>query len=339
MPDSGHLQEEEAYYANRHHYSKHDPALPLYTAEDGERALNLFQAVKPNHPETIFKNCTVTFLPAGHIIGASIVKIIYDNETIIFSGDLGRMHDAVMRAPTFVESTDYLIVESTYGDRLHEHEDPETSLEKIINETTKRGGTILVPAFAVGRAQALLYYLAHLKKMKKIPNVPIFLDSPMAINATGIFCAHCDEHHLSHDECSLLGVITTYVNTVDESKKLNELKMPAIIISASGMLTGGRVLHHFSRLATDEKNTILLTGYQAGGTRGALLLNGEKMIRVFGQEIEVRAQIASLMSLSAHADAGEILMWLSHFKHPPKKTFITHGEPQAAVSASGLRFG
>lgn len=332
LPDSGYLQEEEAKWANKYGSSKHHPALPLYTQEEAIHSLDYFSIVDFNKPIQIEDIFTIEFHHAGHILGASMVSIKSDSTSILFSGDLGRPHDPIMCAPDIIEETDYLVLESTYGDKLHGKESPEEKLAEIINETAKRGGSVIIPAFAVGRAQSLLYYLYQLKQKNLIPSLPIFLDSPMAINATEILCRYEHEVRQSKEECHNFCNVATYVRTIQESQKIDSMNMPAIIISASGMATGGRILHHLKAYAPNHRNTILLSGYQAGGTRGDRIEKGEKLIKIYGQMVPIKAQVASLPNLSAHADYQEILDWLSHFKKPPKKVFLTHGEPHSTVS-------
>ncbi|HAT8564396.1 TPA: MBL fold metallo-hydrolase [Legionella pneumophila] len=330
LPDSGHLQEEEARIANQYGYSKHRPALPLYTVSDAEIALKQFKTKSFDTDFQLFDEVTVQFLRAGHIIGSSFIHINYHNTSILFTGDMGRTHDSVMQEPSIIEKMDYLVIESTYGNRLHDNEDPKVLIKEIINKTVHRGGSVIIPAFAVARAQNLLYYISLLKKEKSIPDVPVYLDSPMAINATHIMCQHKEDHRLSESECTDLCNTATYTRTPEESKDLDKNTYPKIIISASGMATGGRILFHLKTYASDPKNTILFAGYQAGGTRGARMVNGEQEIKIHGQMIPVRAHIEVLSNLSAHADYEEMLHWLSHFRKPPKKIFITHGEPEAA---------
>lgn len=241
-----------------------------------------------------------------------------------------------MKPPTIVKEIDYLVLESTYGNRLHEKVHPKDLLKEVINKTIQRGGTIVIPAFAVGRTQSLLYYILLLKKEKSIPNIPIYLDSPMAINATDILCKYNDEHYLSEETCAELSDNVTYTRKADESKELDLDPQPKIIISASGMATGGRILFHLKTYAGDPKNTILFSGYQADGTRGADMLNGKKEIKIHGELVPIRAELASLSNASAHADCEETLQWLSHFRKPPIKTFITHGEPKAAMALKNM---
>lgn len=329
--DSGYLQEEEARLANKYGYSKHHPALPLYTKDDAEIALKQFKTVDFDKPFTIADQSTISFHRAGHILGSAFVQFDVEGTRVLFTGDMGRLKDPVMKPPATIQSTDYLIIESTYGNRLHEKEDIQTHIAKIVNETAKRGGTILIPAFAVGRAQNMLYYLSQLKEAGRIPNIPVYLDSPMAINATELLCKYSSEHQLSKSDCHLACNIATYVRTPDESKAIDQQPMPKIIISASGMMTGGRILHHLKVFAPDAKNTILMTGYQAGGTRGAKMLAGEKETKIHGQMIPVKAQVEYLTNTSAHADYEEIITWLKRFQHAPKKVFITHGEQAGAL--------
>lgn len=330
LPDSGYLQEEEANLANRHGYSKHKPALPLYTQHDAQHAMQYFKPIEYHEKLLLNNQLSVRFLPAGHIIGASIIEITYKGSTIVFSGDLGRPHDVIMKPPTLIKSANYLVVESTYGNRLHEKESPSVKLAAIIKKTVARGGSIIIPSFAVGRAQSLLYLLSQLKKEGKIPNVPVFLDSPMAIKATDIFNANKQDHHLSPSQVSEFNEIATYVNTVEESKKIDNYFYPVIIISASGMVTGGRILHHIKLFANDPRNTILFAGFQAPGTRGDRIMQGEKLIKIHGTMVPIEAEIAMLDNISAHADYNEMLHWLSHIENSPKKVFITHGDLVAA---------
>ncbi|EHL30716.1 MBL fold metallo-hydrolase RNA specificity domain-containing protein [Legionella drancourtii] len=332
LTDSGHLQEEEARTANKYGYSKHKTALPLYTVNDAEIALKQF---KPKPFDTVFQlfdDVSVQFTRAGHIIGSAFIRFNFPNNSILFTGDMGRTHDSVMQDPSIIEEVDYLVIESTYGNRLHDKEDPKVLLKEIINKTVKRGGSVIIPAFAVARAQLLLYYISLLKKENSIPDIPVYLDSPMAINASHIMCKHKEDHRLSEQECMDLCNTATYTRTPEESKSLDNNSFPKIIISASGMATGGRILFHLKTYAPDPKNTILFAGYQAGGTRGARMVKGEEEVKIHGQMVPIRAQVESLSNLSAHADYEEILHWLSHFRKPPKKVFITHGEPEAANS-------
>lgn len=330
LPDSGHLQEEEAEYANRHKFSRHTPALPLYTREDAERSLARFVPVDFARDIDLGGGLTLHLLPAGHMLGSSFVRLRYDGKTLLFTGDLGRPNDLIMVAPTVVNRVDYLVVESTYGDRRHDPADPRQRLAEIICRTVKRGGAVIVPAFAVGRAQTLMYLIHLLKESNAIPDLPVFLNSPMAVDATRIYHNHRGEHRLTPAQCDSMCAAAKIVNSVEESKALNARQGPMILISASGMATGGRVIHHLKAFAPDPNNTILFVGFQAGGTRGAAMLNGAETIKIHGQYVPVRAEVASIDNLSAHADYAEILAWLEHFESPPHRTFVTHGEPKAA---------
>ena len=330
LPDSGFLQEKDAEFANKHAFSKHKPALPLYTQKDAERAMRSFQSVPFAKEHQMKEGVKVIFHPAGHILGAAIVDMQIAGLRIVFSGDLGRPNSTTMLDPTPMAQADYLVVESTYGDRAHNGDDPEEALAQVINRTCARGGTVLIPSFAVGRAQTLLYHLQRLSEANRIPRIPIFLDSPMAIDASELFCENSRDHKLSAEQCRKLSAVAHYVHEAEESKTLNADHTPKVIISASGMATGGRVLHHLRHLVTDARNTILFAGFQAGGTRGAALVGGVDQIKIHGQYLPVRAEIDNLEMLSAHADADEIMGWLKQFKSPPRQTFITHGEPAAA---------
>lgn len=332
LPDSGHLQEEDAFYANRHGFSKHHPALPLYTEEDARRALKL---LRPQEFGTSFEpipGVKVRFAPAGHILGAASVHVAWDTTSILFSGDLGRNEDILMLPPAEPESADHVVIESTYGDREHEASDPAGVLAEVVSRTAARGGVVVVPAFAVGRAQALLHVLSELKLARRIPDLPVFLNSPMATDATAIYHKFRAHHRLSREECDRMCHVARIVNSVEESRKLNDLRVPAVIISASGMATGGRVVHHLKAFAPDRRNTILLAGYQAAGTRGAALAGGAREIKIHGEYVPVRAEVVSLGSMSAHADRGELLGWLGQFRRPPQRIFVTHGEPVASDS-------
>lgn len=331
LPDSGRLQEEEADFANRHRISKHQPALPLYTEADALAALERFEPQPFDTDFSPLPGFIARLLPAGHILGAAMVRLSHADGTILFSGDLGRPHDALMRAPASVADADWLVVESTYGNRQHETSDPFERLAAVIRRTVARGGVLVIPSFAVGRAQELLYGIDRLKRSGAIAaDLPVYLNSPMAADVTALYRQHQGEHRLDAQQCAALGTVAHIVNTVEESKRLNERHGPMIIIAGSGMATGGRVVHHLKAFAGDPANTILLVGFQAGGTRGAALLDGATSIRIHGQYVAVRAEVCSIDNLSAHADAAEILDWMSHFRRPPQETFVTHGEPAAA---------
>ncbi len=330
LPDCGHLLEEEAEYNNRHGTSKHQPALPLYTRDDAVRCLKLFKPVKHEGDWVAAPGLQGRFWPSGHMPGSSFGRIDDGHRSILFSGDIGRPHDLVLKPPVTPEAADYLVVESTYGDRAHLDSDPLTVLADVINRTAARGGVVVIPAFAVGRAQSLLYCIHLLKSRGLIHHLPVYLNSPMAANATQVYMKYPQQLRLSANECTEVASTAHIVETADESRLLNARKGPMVIIAASGMATGGRVVHHLQAFAPDKRNTILLAGFQAGGTRGAALAGGAKVLRIFGEEVPVRAEVAQLDHLSAHADADEILAWLGTFSRPPKTTFITHGEPPAA---------
>lgn len=330
LPDSGHLMEADAKFANKYGYSKHKPALPLYDQEDAQRALGSFSTRPFGEAFPVVDGCTALFRGAGHILGASTVELNCLGTRVVFSGDLGRYDDATMLAPLPVPRADYLVVESTYGNRLHDRTPPEEALEEAIERTVRRGGSVIIPSFAVGRAQSLLYHLSQIRKRGRLTTVPIFLDSPMAQNASDIFCEHGEQRRLTDEQCREACAIATYTRNVEESKQIDRDTMPKIIISASGMATGGRVLHHLKRYAPDRRNMILLAGFQAGGTRGAALKAGAQEIKIHGQYIPVRAEVASLDMLSAHADRDELLRWLGGFEEAPRRTFVTHGEPDAS---------
>lgn len=330
LPDSGHLQEKDAEFANRHGFSKHRPALPLYTQKDAEAALESFKPIDFNKQQSLASNVHLRFLPAGHILGAAIVELVANETKIVFSGDIGRPSSPTMLDPTPLKQADYLLIESTYGNRKHDPRDPEDALADVIVRTVGRGGTVLIPAFAVGRAQTIMFHLHRLKLANRIPDVPIFLDSPMAVNVTDLLCKYLPYHKLTAEECRLTCDVARYVREAEQSKALDGDPVPKIIISASGMATGGRIVHHLKYYASDRKNTVLFAGFQAGGTRGAAMTAGAESVKIHGQYVPVRAEIANLDMLSAHADADELLGWLRHFKAPPKTTFITHGEPDAA---------
>lgn len=333
LPDSGYLQEEDARYANKKRFSKHKPAQPLYTQEDAEACLDALHPVPFNQPVLINERISVSFRPAGHILGAASIHIDLDGRTLVFSGDVGRFSDPVMNPPAPLGEPDYLVMESTYGNRLHDAVPPLSTLSDVVNRTIQRGGILMVPAFAVGRAQTLLHLLAGLRQDDAIADVPVFLNSPMAINATGIFCEHADEHRLSPDQCRAMCDLATYVNSAKQSRHLNTRDGPMIVISASGMATGGRILHHFKAWLGDPRNTVLFTGFQAAGTRGAAMVAGSKMVTVHGQQSVVKAEIAQLDSLSAHADADELIQWVAPLKDaPPRNLFITHGEASASAA-------
>jgi metallo-beta-lactamase family protein len=328
--DSGRLQEEEAEFANRHGFSKHTPALPLYTEKDAERALKLLRPVELHHRVNILPDVAILLRGAGHILGAATVEVTADGITLLCSGDLGRLEDPLMFAPESVEQADYLLVESTYGDRKHPSESPQAQLAEVITRTTLRHGITLVPSFAVGRAQLLMYHLYRLKQQHAIPDVPIYLNSPMATDVTHLYQRFGSEHRLSAQDCEGMCSVAHFVRTTRESIELDQQRTPAVIIAASGMATGGRVIHHLKALAPNPINTLLIPGFQAGGTRGAHIIAGAPSVRIHGKDVPIRAEVVPMETLSAHADADEIMQWLRGFKRPPKHTFVVHGEPNAS---------
>jgi len=332
LKDSGHLQEKDAEYANRKGFSKHKPALPLYGIHDAELALKRFSSVPFGKPLQLPGRATLMFRRAGHILGAATADIEWSGKRVVFSGDLGRYGDPIMIDPEPVPEADYVVIESTYGNRIHEPGDPTKLLGSVIARTVRRGGTVLIPAFAVGRAQLLLYHLWKLRSSGRLSNIPIYLDSPMAISATDLLHIHRDDHRLTPEDCDTICRIATYTRDVEGSKAITSSSYPKVVISASGMATGGRVLHHLKAFAPDQKNTILFSGFQAAGTRGRAMLQGTREIKIHGQWIPVKAEIADLPALSAHADSDELMRWLSGFRHAPARTFIVHGESDAAES-------
>jgi metallo-beta-lactamase family protein len=332
LPDSGYLQEEDARYANYKKFSKHSPALPLYTEDDARKSLAYFKPININQTIEIAEGVQLIFTPVGHILGACAVKISAMGKSITFSGDVGRQNDFVMYPPKPISETDYLVVESTYGDRKHESIDALKFFEDIINSTSKRGGIVLIPSFAVGRTQINLHIIQQLKDQKRIPNLPVYLNSPMAISATEIFCKHHQEHKLSNEQCQIMDENTHYVRTPEESIALNGSRYPSVIISASGMASGGRVLHHLKSLIPHHQHSIVFIGFQAPGTRGDALINGASEIKIHGKYYPVKAEIHHSGSLSAHGDYSEIIAWLEQSDIHPKQVFVTHGERAAADS-------
>ena len=332
LRDSAHLQEEEARYANKRGYSRHKPALPLYTLEDAEAALKLFQGVDYDTSVDVTSGITAQFHQAGHILGAAMIMLRHSGRRTLFSGDLGRPVDPVMRPPAIMRETDDLILESTYGNRLHGAMDPEAELGAHLNRAIARGGLVIIPSFAVGRVQTLLLLISRLKKRGALPDVPIYLNSPMAVDATRIYHEFRSEHRLSVEECEAACKVSKFVNSVEESIELNKTKGPGIIISASGMATGGRVVHHLKAFAPDPRNMVLFAGFQAAGTRGAAMVAGAEWIRIHGEDIPVRAEVVNVDAFSAHADYEELIGWLKNMTKAPSHLFLTHGEPAAAES-------
>jgi len=356
LPDSARLQEEDASYRNRHNLTRHAPALPLYTEEDAQATLQLMRPL-PNTGESteVAPGIRAGFRIAGHILGSSLVLVeIADagddgkGRSVLFSGDLGHYDQPIIRDPVAPPACDYMLVESTYGNRLHDPEDPKVALARIINETAERGGVVLIPAFAIGRTQELIYFIRELEDEKLIPILPVRVDSPMAAAATQVYSRRTEEQ--DEDYASVLArpqhPLRTHsmvtASSRDESKRLNEERGTRIIISASGMMTGGRVLHHAQRFLPDERNTIIFVGYQAAGTTGRKILDGAREVSIFKHMIPVRCHKARIGGFSAHADYAEVLRWLEGMPAAPRRSFTTHGEPEAAAAMAGHireRFG
>jgi metallo-beta-lactamase family protein len=330
LPDSGHIQEEEARFARRHGFSKHKDPKPLYTQTDAEAALERLRIAAFESPLDLGDGISAEFIPAGHLLGAAQIRLGLPGTTVLFSGDLGRQNDALMRPPRPFSGADVLVCESTYGNRRHASVEAEAELAPILKRVLGRGGTVLIPAFAVGRAQGIMYHIARLQKRGEVPYVPLYLNSPMAVDATDIYHRHHEEHHVSREDCLAMFKIAERVNTVKQSKELNTRSGPMIIVSASGMLAGGRILHHLASFGGDARNAILLSGFQAGGTRGAALAAGADHLRMFGRDFPIRAEVVQLEAFSGHADADELIAWMRPAGRAPRMTYLTHGEPEAA---------
>ena len=328
--DSAMLMEEEADNARRYGYSRHREPSPLYTSEHVEKTLRLVRSVPWGQAFSLRDGLEFTFRKAGHILGAGFVQLRHKGVSLTFSGDLGRQEDPLFAPPENLTPTDYLVVESTYGDRTHEAADPLEQIANLVGGAVEKGGVLLIPSFAVGRTQSLLYRLWELKRANRLPPVPVFVDSPMAIAATQLYALHPSDHALGQDGCEEVFGIARYVKLPEESKALSRREGPMILISASGMATGGRILHHLKAFAPRPSTTILLAGYQAAGTRGAALAHGAAEIKIHGEYVPVNAEVISMKNFSAHADSGEIVDWLRTAGSAPKRTFITHGEPLAS---------
>ncbi len=336
LPDSGHLQEEDAAYANRKGFSKHQPALPLYTEGDARESLKHLRAARPHEVFESLPGWQVRFSGAGHILGAASVLIEVGGKRLLFSGDLGRPDDALMRAPEPPPEADVVVCESTYGDRTHPKEDVLAELAPALTRAAGRGGTVVMPVFAVGRAQALLHAIAQLKARGVLPHgLPVYLDSPMAVETTELYERHLGEHRLSAAQCRDMERAAHLVTSVEQSKAIARQIGPKVVLAASGMATGGRVLHHLTQYLGDHRNMVVLTGYQAPGTRGAHLAQGTQALRIFGQEWPVRAEVVQLTSASAHADANQLMTWLRQLPRPPHRVFVTHGDMEAADALRG----
>lgn len=336
LPDSGRLQEEEASFANRHRTSKHSPALPLYTEEDAYRSLNAFSAIATGIVHDIAPGLRLRLDPSGHILGAAIATIEVDGHTIVFSGDLGRDEHPILRPPTAPMDADAFVIESTYGDESHDDDEILATFADTINRTVARRGVIVIPAFAVDRTEILLFHLRALIRSGAIPDLPVFVDSPMALAALRVYRRAIRERspdvRAEITEAMLHPGTLTEVHSVDHSKAIGRLDHPAIIISASGMATGGRVLHHLARRLPHARNTVILVGHQVEGTRGHRLASGEREVKMLGELVPVRAEIVSLPGFSAHADRDELVAWLSRTRSAPDRVFIVHGEPPAAAA-------
>jgi metallo-beta-lactamase family protein len=338
LPDAGRIAEEDAREANRHGYSKHSPALPLFTEADAYRVLASLQPVGFDRPVPVTGGVTARFLNSGHLLGSAFAVLGLDvngGREVVFSGDIGRYDRPILPDPLPVQHADALIVESTYGDRLHEPDNGGEAIAGIVSRTIERGGKVIVPAFAIGRVEEVIYWLKKLEEAGRIPVVPVYLDSPMALEALKDYSEHA--HEFDSDIVPARGQVSAFmtkrfktVTTPRQSAELVDSRIPSIVISSSGMATGGRVLNHLKVALPNARNTVLFCGYQAAGTRGRRLVGGEREIKIHGEMVEVNAEIAQLHSMSAHADAGELMRWLAGFARPPRLTCVVHGEPAAA---------
>lgn len=333
LPDAGRLQEEDAGYANRKGFSKHHPALPLYTEEDAEVAVGALSS-RPFDAWSETGPFRFRFRPAGHILGAASVEVESGGRRVLFSGDLGRANDLLMHPPASPGDPDWVVIESTYGDRLHPDVDPFEALADILTRTVERGGILLVPSFAVGRAQTLLYCFHEIFRRGMAREVPVYVNSPMATDVTELFRRSLGYHRLSDALCGSVCDVARFTRSPDESRALTERRDPAVVISASGMASGGRVLHHLRALAPEARHTILFPGFQAPGTRGDALVHGAESVKIHGQRVPVRAEVLQLDIFSAHADQAGLLAWLGACERAPRRVFVTHGEP---VPADTLR--
>lgn len=335
--DAAHLQEEDARFANMRGYSRHRPALPLFTKEDAEAAIALLRPVPYGEDFAPSAGVTARFRRAGHIVGSARVEIDHGGRRVVFSGDVGRPNDALLLPPDPLDrAVDALVVESTYGGRRHDAADPAATLTALLRPALDRGAVVMVPSFAVGRAQEILHFLSVLFEDGRLPRVPVFLDSPMAIEATRIFRENVEDHRLEPAAVEALCTLATPLRTTDESRRLNDREGPFIVLAGSGMAAGGRILHHFASHAEDERNAILFAGFQAAGTRGQALLGGADRVKIHGRYVHVKAEVLRIDSLSAHADEAELEAWLRTLPAPPRRCFLNHGEP-AATDALRLR--
>ncbi len=333
LPDAGRLQEEDAHFANKRGTSRHHPALPLYTEEDAAKAIEQLSALAFDRWADVgpFR---YRLRPAGHILGAASVEVEHRGRRILFSGDLGTDDDLLMHPPVAPERPDWVVIESTYGDRLHEAVDPLAVLAEVLTRTIERGGVLLIPSFAVGRTQAMLYCLHEIFRQGMAPAVPVHVDSPMATDVTQLFRRSSEYHRLSAEACESVCAIAHYTRSPDESKRLVERAAPGVVISASGMASGGRVLHHLKARGPVARNTILFPGFQAPGTRGDALVHGAKRVKIHGAQIPIEAEVLQFDVLSAHADQAGLVAWLGRAEAAPREVFVTHGEP---VPADTLR--
>jgi metallo-beta-lactamase family protein len=330
--DSAKIQEEEAEKANQEHYSKHIPAKPLYTVEDAEKVLPFFRVVQPEEQVNLDAEISARFFYAGHILGACSIELNLEGKTLVFSGDVGRDNDDLMFPPIKPKKGNFVFLESTYGDRLHPDNIPMEDLESCINETISRGGNVIIPSFAVERAQAIMYLIWKLKQEGRIPEVPYIIDTPMGIKVIDLFTENKKWHKLKLDECDAMCSMFDLVTDFEETIKTVFDERPKVVIAASGMVTGGRVLTYMERNIVDEKNTIMIVGFQAEGTRGRKLIEGEKEIKIYGRYYPVKAQIVELEGLSAHGDQEDLLQWLSEIDPKPERIFLVHGEASALVA-------
>ncbi len=339
LPDSGRIQEEDARYHNKHKTSSHDPAEPLFTESDAYEALKYLRPLHYFQYQGLPGKSTFRFIPAGHIVGSAFAEVYFENgERILMGGDLGRYNTPIITDPTPIEFAEYLVIESTYGDRLHGEGNPKEVLERILNRAYETNGIILTPSFAIGRTQEMLWYLNELAIEGRLPNIPIYVDSPMA-NAATLLYQDSDEDHdrdmkvrMDEGASPFRSDLVKFIRDKNMSKQLNKARGPWMLIAGSGMCNGGRIVHHLQAHIEDPNTTILFTGYQANGTLGRHILDGNPEVSIFGQRLPVRATVERLDMLSAHADYAEILTWLRGFKSPPKMTFIVHGEPPAQAS-------
>ena len=331
LPDSGHIQEEDAEFLNRHGYSKHEPALPLYDKHQAIQSLGLLKPESMGKPFSPIAGWKVTLSSAGHILGASSVLVEVAGRRILFSGDLGRPDDLLMPPPDQPPLADTVLIESTYGNREHPEDNVIAELGNALKKVSARGGVAVIPVFAVGRAQAILYAISLLKERGDIPHgLPVFLDSPMAVHTTELYKKHPHAHRLNAQGIRDLENIATMIESIDQSKKLASRHGPMVILAASGMATGGRVLHHLAHYLPNHRNMVILTGYQAPGTRGATLANGSGVVRIHSKDIQINAEVVQLQSSSAHADAVQLVDWLRSMKEAPSQVYVVHGEPEAS---------